>query len=96
MTVGELADRMTQSELQEWAAYETVTGPIGAERLDILFALQYVATFNSHPERKQKVRFRDMLPDWDAGHKQTEREQLAIVQEIAARYGGTITYGNAD
>jgi hypothetical protein len=95
MTVARLGAEMTQAELQEWAAYETVTGPLGAERLDILNAINSASALNSG-ERKRPARPEDSLPKWDAGHKQTEREQLAIVQEIAARYGGTITYGNAD
>ena len=65
MTVGELLARMSSRELTEWAAYETVHGPLGPRRDDFLAALvaHTIAAVNS--EKGKSPDLAKMLPNWD-------------------------------
>lgn len=80
---------MPASEITEWKAYEQVTGPLGAERTDLQMAILAATIANSAFGRRQRKTPADFLPVWDRGRAQSWQEQLAIVQVLHRRMGGT-------
>lgn len=91
MTVGELLSRITSEELTEWMAYEQVTGPLGAERDDILMAILAATIANTNRgKRGRRARPKDFLPTWDQARKVMPwQDMLAAVKRINAQLGGT-------
>ncbi|MGA5605917.1 phage tail assembly protein T [Streptomyces griseoincarnatus] len=87
----ELLARTSSAELTEWMAYERVTGPLGAERLDALFATLCATVANTARAKGRKAEPKDFMPTWDQGAKgpQDWREMLAAVKAYNRRIGGT-------
>ncbi len=79
---------MPASEITEWMAYEQVSGPLGAERADLLIAIVAATVANSAIGRKRRTKPADFLPRWDR-RQQSWQEQLATVQILHRRLGGT-------
>lgn len=73
---------MSSLEFAEWMAYERVTGPVGAERLDILHAVQMALTHNQWAKKPKKPK--DFLPEWDQRPAQTPEEMLAMLRAVTA------------
>lgn len=87
MTVGELLDRISSTELAEWAVYERDYGPLGPSRHDHLAALVASTVANT---ASSKTRFKpaDFLPKWGGRRRrQTGREQLDILRTFIRQYG---------
>lgn len=80
---------MPSTEVTEWMAYEQVTGPLGAERLDLLIGIVAATVANSATGRKRALRPADFTPQWDRPAVQTWQEQLAIAQAFNRSLGGT-------
>ncbi|WP_181384154.1 hypothetical protein [Streptomyces sp. NWU49] len=88
----ELLARTTSAELTEWMAYERVTGPLGPERLDLLFATLTATVANTARGKGRKASPRDFLLKWDQGRSkgpQDWRQMLAAVRAYNRRIGGT-------
>ena len=80
-------------------AYERVTGPLGPERLDLLFAIVAATVSNTARGKNQRAKEpKDFLPKWDVGAPGMHwEEMLAEVRAMNARMGGTdLTNGGAD
>jgi hypothetical protein len=89
MTVGEMLDRISSTELAEWAIYERDYGPLGPGRADQLAAL-VSATIANAASVKRRYRPADFLPRWGAGRRrrQTPQEQLEIMRAFVSRFQG--------
>lgn len=83
MTVGELLERITSSELTAWAVYEQEHGPLGPSRHDHLAAL--VASTTANTMSKHTFRPKDFLPRWGRPRRQTPQEMLDIFRSMAGR-----------
>jgi len=82
---------MTSWELAEWMAYERVAGPIGDARGDVQAAIVASTVANANRGRGTKrATPKDFIPEWDR-RPQTWQEQLAIVEQLNAMFGGTDT-----
>ena len=88
----ELLSRCTSAELTEWMAYENVTGPLGPERLDLLFGILTATVSNGSRSKGQRAKEpKDFIPAWDQGAKRQPadwRQMLATVTTMNARLGG--------
>jgi hypothetical protein len=56
---------MSSRELREWQAYETVFGPIGAERLDYLAAMLAERITNMLRMGGKTDPIKNFVPKWD-------------------------------
>jgi hypothetical protein len=80
--------------LSEWEAYEVVSGPIGDERLDHLFAgLQSTIANSNRGKRQKPFEAKQFLPRWGRAKEQTEgpldgHALLAKVKSINRKMGG--------
>jgi hypothetical protein len=89
-----LLARVSSRELTEWEAYEAVTGPIGDERFDHLFAMLASVVANVNRDRKQRpYPAEQFLPKWQAkqetGNGETDPEQLLrTVKRLHKAMGG--------
>lgn len=92
MTVAELELRMDAVEYADWAAYETVTGPLGWARLDALFAHQTMHLVSVHvdPKKTGRLRASDFAVKWD--RKPTSEDALLA---WARRHNERISSGAA-
>ncbi|MEU3600876.1 hypothetical protein ABZ714_19455 [Streptomyces sp. NPDC006798] len=72
-------------------AYERVTGPLGPERLDLLFATLTATVANTARGKGQRARDpKDFLPKWDQGAPGMEwEEMLTAVTAMNRALGGT-------
>ncbi|MEU0133404.1 hypothetical protein ABZ172_05085 [Streptomyces sp. NPDC006296] len=88
----ELLARCTSAELTEWMAYEQVTGPLGPERLDLLFGILTATVSNGSRGKGQRAKEpRDFIPKWDQGARREPadwRQMLAQVKSMNRRLGG--------
>lgn len=88
----ELLARCTSAELAEWMAYEKVTGPLGPERLDLLFGILTATVSNGSRGKGQRAREpKDFIPKWDQGAKREPADwtqMLAAVKAMNRRLGG--------
>lgn len=98
MTVREMLGRIGADELDRWAAYEKVHGPLGGARDDVLAAMVTAAVYNSRRTRSSDPLIKpvDVIPQWDGKPRQTWQEQKAIAQQLAATFGGTFTDTDTD
>lgn len=99
MPVGELLRRTSSAELTEWAAYEQMTGPLGPERDDILFAQLCAVVANSQKDKKsKKAKPKDFLPQWERtrGERQTWQQHKSIAKALNAAFGGTVNGKHPD
>lgn len=86
--------RISSRELTEWEAYEAVTGPIGAERFDQLFAMLASVVANVQRGRKQRPYSADQfLPKWQArqsagGNELDPEQMLRTVKRLHKAMGG--------
>lgn len=87
--MGELLSRVTSTELTEWIAYEQVAGQLGPARADIQAAIVAATVANSSRGKKGR-RFapRDFIPRWDRKARQSWQDQLSIVEQLNAAFGG--------
>lgn len=86
MTVEELLERITSTELTEWQAFEQVEGPLGQRRDDhlaVLTAFYVAAAFGAEP------RFDRMLPQWDRPPASWEHMKSVAVA-VTRAMGGTV------
>lgn len=88
----ELLTRCTSAELAEWMAYEQVTGPLGPERLDLLFGILTATVSNGSRGKGQRAKEpKDFIPAWDQGARRQSadwQQMLAQVKAMNARLGG--------
>ena len=88
MTVADLENRLSSSELTEWMAYEKMTGPLGRKRADIQAATVASAIANANRGKGgRKFTIEDFIPQYDGGHK-TPQQMLAIVRGLNRAMGG--------
>lgn len=87
--MADVRDGLTSRELTEWAAYERVTGPLGADRLDVLFALLCATIVNSQPRRRgqPKAQVSDFLIPWDG--RPPEQDPMTMRRNLYASVRGT-------
>ncbi|QVQ51298.1 DUF4035 domain-containing protein [Spiractinospora alimapuensis] len=74
-------------------AYEQITGPLGPERQDILFAQLCAVVANAQRDKKSRAaKPKDFLPQWDKrrGEQQSWRQQKSVAQMLNAAFGGTV------
>lgn len=81
MTVGEFLQRVTSSELTEWAAFEKVYGPLGQSRDDVHMAILAALIYNPWAPKGKAKSPEDFMPVWDQ-----HREDLA--DKIRRALGG--------
>jgi hypothetical protein len=81
--------RMSADELTEWQAYEKVTGPLGAERLDVLATL--VAYYVVTALGAKNARLDRMLPQWERKPDQSWQSMKLIVEALNRQFDGTVT-----
>jgi hypothetical protein len=66
MTVRELNRKIQQKEIHEWRAYETITGPLGPERIDIQFAhLRHTIAMSVWSGKGKGPQLKDYFIEWD-------------------------------
>lgn len=70
-------------------AYERVTGPLGPERMDALFAMLTATVSNTARGKGKAAVPKDFIPKWDRGARQDWREMLAAVKTYNRQIGGT-------
>lgn len=78
---------MSSAELTEWQAYEQVTGPLGAERDDILASL--TAYYVVRALGAKKARLDKMLPEWDR-RPQDWRQMREFAKALTVATGGQV------
>lgn len=90
MPVAELLARCSAEELGEWMAYEKVTGPLGAERADMLHGILTAVLANTARGKKgRRARPADFIPKWDTVKRRMGWEQmLTAVRSINSSLGG--------
>lgn len=89
MTVRELLARTTSRELSEWAAYEQITGPLGAPRTDLHAGIVASAVVNAL-SGKARAKPIDFIPKWDR-QPATPEDLFRKVQQLnRALKGDTI------
>ncbi len=65
--MAEVRAGLSARELTEWAGYELVTGPLGPERLDYLFASLAATVANvNRPKGRALYKLEDFMIKWDA------------------------------
>lgn len=79
---------MSGRELTEWAAYERVAGPLGAERLDALAALS--SFYALRAAGAKKVKLKDLMPRWSRPEPMDWRQMKALMVAEAQRHGAEI------
>jgi len=80
-----MLDRISSSELSEWAVYEREFGPLGPDRHDHLAAL--VASTVANTVSKHRFRPADFMPRWASKRRrQTGRQQLEILRAFVSQY----------
>lgn len=88
MTVGELLDTMSSSELSEWQAFDQLS-PFGPERADLRAGIVTQAIFAT---RGIEARIEDCMPNYGASPSAAEPEgqsveaQLAFIRMISAPF----------
>lgn len=71
-------------------AYESVSGPLGPERLDSLFAMLTATVANTARGKGDKAMSpKDFMPKWDRGQPQDWRDMLSAVKAYNRQIGGT-------
>lgn len=91
MPVEEMLRRTSSAELTEWAAYEQLNGPLGGQRMDVLFAQLCAVVANAQRDKKQKkAKPKDFLPQWDHGRgaPQSWQQHKSIAKALNAAFGG--------
>lgn len=83
--------RMSSAEVTDWQAYEQVTGPLGAERHDILATM--VASYVVTALGAKHTRLDRMLPRWDRP-RQDWRQQQALLKTLTVAAGGEVVDGS--
>lgn len=93
MTVREMLARIGADELDDWASYERVYGPLGAERADALAALVATSVYNAQRTKRSDpvMKVQDQMPTWDRKRpQQSWQEQLAMAKHLNAAFGGSV------
>lgn len=75
---------MSAREVTEWAAYEQVAGPLGAERDDVLASMQ--SFYALRAAGAKKVKLKELLPRWDRPKAMRWQDMKLIAQALANRY----------
>lgn len=75
-----MLDRVSSTELSEWAVHEQEYGPLGPRRDDILAAL--VASTVANTASKTKVKPADFVPKWGGRRRQSGEEQSSILRNF--------------
>jgi hypothetical protein len=91
--VEELLARISAHELAEWQAYEEISGPIGDERLDKLFAMLASIIANSNRAKRAKpYTAEQFIPKWDAGARPERKPEMNGEEMLRAvkRYNRTM------
>ncbi|WP_327436156.1 hypothetical protein OG279_26315 [Streptomyces sp. NBC_01201] len=90
--MAELLRTHTSDELCEWMAYEQITGPLGPDRLDLLFGILTATVSNGSRGKGQRPKEpKDFIPKWDQGARREPadwQQMLAQVQSMNRRLGG--------
>lgn len=89
MSVAELLRTHSSAELTEWMAYESVTGPIGPERFDVLNAILAATVANTARAKGRKAEPKDFIPEWDQGQSMGWEEMLTAAKAMNRSLGGT-------
>ncbi|WP_435107789.1 phage tail assembly protein T [Nocardiopsis synnemataformans] len=87
---------MSSAELTRWMAWEQISGPIGQQRDDQLFALLAAVVSNANRGKGRKAKPKDFLPDWDRERGTSWEEQLAAVRDANRALGGEEEIRHAD
>jgi len=74
MTVGELDARMSWREMQLWAAYELVAGPLGPVRMDHLMSILAAVIRNTFSKKRSTPE--QFRPKWGTKAGPAERKTL--------------------
>lgn len=84
MTPAEVLDRFREEEMIRLVAYQNLYGPIGPERLDLLFARLGMDVVAPHMKKGKLPQLKDHLIQWSrkAKPRKTGRELLAAVMGI--------------
>lgn len=89
MPVDEMLARMTSTEVTEWMAYERVAGHLGPARADVQAAIVAATIANANRgKRGRRFKIQNFIPKWDRHARQSWQEQLSIVEQLNAAFGG--------
>lgn len=89
--MGELLARISSRELSEWAAYERITGPLGADRGDVQAAIIAATVANTARSKGRVLQPKDFVPKWDRPKAMTPEEMWQAAMQANAALGGTVT-----
>lgn len=83
---------MSSVELNEWAAYEQMAGPLGPVRQDALVAQLCAVVANSNRDKKSRpAKTKDFLPKWEKrGPAQSWQQTKSVARMLNAAFGGTV------
>lgn len=87
MSIDEVLTKHSAKQLSEWAAYERITGPLGAQRFDLQAGI-IAATVANAMSGKAKAVPADFIPKWDRRPLSPE-ELFSKVKQLNAALGGT-------
>lgn len=89
MTVADLDSRLSSSELTEWIAYESITGPLGRRRQDIQAATIAATIANANRGKKgKKFKLSDFLIPYGTTEQKSPAQLLAAIKSINKAMGG--------
>jgi hypothetical protein len=89
MTVADLDNRLSSSELAEWIAFERITGPLGRRRNDIQAATIAATIANSNRGKKgKKFKMSDFLIPYGEEERKSPDQMLAAIRGFNKSMGG--------
>lgn len=84
--------RVSSAELTEWAAYETLSGPLDVRhRVDVAGGIVAATVANANrAKRARTYRPEDFMPEWGRGAVQTPQQMSTMLMSLTVRMGGTV------
>lgn len=91
MTVADLDSRLSSSELAEWIAYESISGPLGRRRNDIQAATIAATIANANRGKKgKKFKLSDFLIPYGRSEQKSPEQLLAAIKSMNKAMGGEV------
>jgi hypothetical protein len=97
MTVAEMLERISASELTDWLAYERIAGPLGPERGDVQAAVIASTIANVNRGKRGKIfKPKDFMPQWSRPGARTPDAMRSMLVALTRRFGGKVKTGEGD